>query len=218
MAELIRIFLVDDHAILRDGIRALLNDEPDMSIVGEADNGRWAVEQVNALCPDVVIMDIAMPLLNGLEATHQIKRDTPDTHVLILTMHHNKEYMRQMLEAGASGCVLKSAAGDELVMAIRAVASNGAYFSPAIARTLANSYVKNIEAELGHDSYNDLTSREREILQLVAEGYTNREMADMLTLSIKTVKTHRLNMMQKLDLHDRGDLIKYAIQKGIISL
>lgn len=218
MSKVIRVLLADDHAILRDGIRSLLDDEPDMQVIGEADNGRWAVEQARNLCPDVVIMDIAMPLLNGLEATHQIKRDVPGTQVLILTMHQNKEYIHRMLEAGACGCVLKSAAGEELVRAIRSAARGDPFFSPAIARRLADSYVKSHDLEMLDDPYNDLTSREREILQLVAEGYTNREMADMLTLSIKTVKTHRLNMMQKLDLHDKGDVIKYAFQKGIISL
>jgi two-component system response regulator NreC len=214
---MIRILLADDHTILREGIRALLGDEPDMAVVGEADNGRWAVEQARALKPDVVLMDIAMPLLNGLEATRQIRREQPDTHVLILTMHQNEEYVPQVLDAGASGYVLKHAAGHELVAAIRAVAQGDAYFSPEIARTLVDAYVGRRAAEPTPTAYDELTDREREILQLVAEGYTNREIAEMLSISIKTVKTHRLHLMHKLQLHDRGELIKYAIQKGIIS-
>lgn len=216
MSAKIRVLLADDHTILRDGIRALLSDDPDFEIVGEADNGRWAVEQACALRPDVVLMDIAMPLLNGLEATRQIRHAAPETYILILTMYQNEEYIAQVLEAGASGYVLKHAAGHELIAAIRAVAQGGAFFSPAVARTLVNDYVGRLSTSEAH-TVDDLTSREREILQLVAEGYTNHEIADMLGISIKTVKTHRLHLMQKLQLHDRGELIKYAISKGIIT-
>lgn len=217
MAKKIRILLADDHAILRDGIRALLNDEPDMQVVGEADNGRGAVEQARALRPDIIIMDIGMPLLSGLEATSQIRRDNPEARVLILTMHQNEEYLAQMLTAGASGYVLKDVAGVELVSAIRVVAQGGAFFSPSVARTLADLYIQSVDAEHTHDPYEELTVREREILQLVAEGFSNRQIAEMLKLSIKTVKTHRLHLMQKLDLHDRTELVKYAFTKGIIT-
>lgn len=217
MAKKIRILLADDHAILRDGIRALLNDEPDMQVVGEADNGRGAVEQARALRPDIIIMDIGMPLLSGLEATSQIRRDNPEARVLILTMHQNEEYLAQMLTAGASGYVLKDVAGVELVSAIRVVAQGGAFFSPSVARTLADLYIQSVDAEHAHDPYEELTVREREILQLVAEGFSNRQIAEMLKLSIKTVKTHRLHLMQKLDLHDRTELVKYAFTKGIIT-
>ncbi len=214
---MIRVLLADDHAILRDGIRALLGDEPDMQVVGEADNGRLAVEQARALQPDVVLMDIAMPLLNGLEATRQIARDCPGVRVLILTMHQNEEYVQQVLAAGAAGYVLKHAAGHELVTAIRAVAAGGAFFSPMVARVLADAYVESLSADEAPTPADELTAREREVLQLVAEGYTNRQIAALLSISIKTVKTHRLHLMQKLALHDRGELIKYAIQKGIIT-
>jgi RNA polymerase sigma factor (sigma-70 family) len=161
----------------------------------------------------VVLMDIAMPLLNGLEASRQIRRTVEGTRVLILTMHHNEEYIPRVLEAGASGYVLKHAAGHELVSAIRAVAAGGAFFSPAIARSLADAYVQQMTAD---DDAEELTSREREILQLVAEGYTNREIGEMLHISSKTVKTHRFNLMQKLGLHSRSELIQYALHKGII--
>jgi len=213
----IRILLADDHAILRDGIRALLSDETDLNVVGEAENGRQAVEQARALRPDIVIMDIGMPLLSGLEATTQIRRDVPEARVLILTMHQNEEYLARVLAAGASGYVLKDVAGRELVSAIRQVAGGEAFFSPSMTKTLTSLYLHSLEAERTHDPYSDLTIREREVLQLVAEGFTNHQIAEMLKLSIKTVKTHRLHLMQKLDLHDRTELVKYAFQKGIIT-
>jgi two-component system, NarL family, response regulator NreC len=213
----ISILLADDHAILRDGIRALLNDETDLQVVGEADNGRQALEKARSLRPDIVIMDIGMPLLSGLEATRQIRRDVPDARVLILTMHQNEEYLAQVMAAGASGYVLKDVAGRELVAAIRQVAQGESFFSPSMARTLSSLYLRSLEAEKTHDPYEDLTIREREVLQLVAEGFTNHQIAEMLSLSIKTIKTHRLHLMQKLDLHDRTELVKYAFQKGIIT-
>ncbi|MCJ7677287.1 MAG: response regulator transcription factor [Anaerolineales bacterium] len=217
MARPIRILLADDHAILRDGIRALLSDETDLNVVGEAENGRQALEQARALRPDIVIMDIGMPLLSGLEATTQIRRDVPEARVLILTMHQNEEYLAHVLAAGASGYVLKDVAGRELVSAIRQVAGGEAFFSPSMTKTLTSLYLHSLEAERTHDPYDDLTIREREVLQLVAEGFTNHQIAEMLKLSIKTVKTHRLHLMQKLDLHDRTELVKYAFQKGIIT-
>ena len=217
MARPIRILLADDHAILRDGIRALLSDETDLNVVGEAENGRQALEQARALRPDIVIMDIGMPLLSGLEATTQIRRDVPEARVLILTMHQNEEYLAHVLAAGASGYVLKDVAGRELVSAIRRVAGGEAFFSPSMTKTLTSLYLHSLEAERTHDPYDDLTIREREVLQLVAEGFTNHQIAEMLKLSIKTVKTHRLHLMQKLDLHDRTELVKYAFQKGIIT-
>ena len=217
MARPIRILLADDHAILRDGIRALLSDEADLQVVGEAENGRQALEQARALRPDIVIMDIGMPLLSGLEATKHIRRDVPESRVLILTMHQNDEYLAQVLAAGASGYVLKDTAGRELVLAIRQVARGEPFFSPLMTRTLTSLYLSSLEAERTHDPYDDLTIREREVLQLVAEGFTNHQIAEMLKLSIKTIKTHRLHLMQKLDLHDRTELVKYAFQKGIIT-
>jgi len=217
VARPIRILLADDHANLRDGIRALLSDETDLNVVGEAENGRQALEQARALRPDIVIMDIGMPLLSGLEATTQIRRDVPEARVLILTMHQNEEYLAHVLAAGASGYVLKDVAGRELVSAIRQVAGGEAFFSPSMTKTLTSLYLHSLEAERTHDPYDDLTIREREVLQLVAEGFTNHQIAEMLKLSIKTVKTHRLHLMQKLDLHDRTELVKYAFQKGIIT-
>jgi two-component system response regulator NreC len=213
----IRVLLADDHTLMREGIRAIIEDEPDMLVVGEAEDGRMTLRQTEALRPDVVLMDIAMPLLNGLDATHQIKRDFPEVRVLVLTMYDHNEYVRQVLAAGASGYVLKHAAASELVAAIRAVHRGEAVLSPAITRLVLDEYLHG-EGGLAESGLDQLTAREREVLQLIAEGYTNREIAEILTLSIKTVKSHRNNLMQKLDLHDRGDLIKYAIQKKIIKI
>jgi len=213
----IRLVLADDHTILRQGIRALLEDQPDMAVVGEAEDGRQAVQLTHDLRPNVVLMDIAMPLLNGLEATRQIKRDHPEIHVLVLTMHENEEYIHEVLAAGASGYVLKQAAASELVAAIRAVHHGEAVLSPAITRVVIQDYLRS-EAAQPVVASNELTSREREVLQLIAEGHTSKEIAEMLTLSVKTVQAHRTSLMQKLDLHDRGDLIKYAIQKKIIEV
>jgi len=213
----IRVLLADDHAILRDGIRALLTEQPDMSVIGEAGDGRQAVTLTHDLSPDVVLMDIGMPLLNGLEATRQIKRDQPGIHVLILTMHENEEYIREVLAAGASGYVLKQAAASELVAAIRAVYRGEAVLSPAVTRVVIQDYLRS-EAAQPVIASNELTAREREVLQLIAEGHTSKEISDILCLSVKTVQAHRTSLMQKLDLHDRGDLIKYAIQKKIIEV
>lgn len=211
------ILLADDHTILREGIRALLEDQPDMVVVGEAEDGRWTVHLAHELRPDVVVMDIAMPLLNGLEATRHIKRDRSETAVLVLTMHDNEEYIRQVLEAGASGYVLKQAAASELVAAIRAVHRGEAVLSPTVARKVIEDYLRTI-GDQSPQAPNDLTPREREVLQLIAEGHTSRDIAEILHLSVKTVQSHRASLMQKLNLHDRGDLIKYAIQKKIIEL
>ena len=213
----IRVLLADDHTILREGIRALIEDLGDMEVVGEAEDGQATVKMVAQLLPDVVVMDIAMPLLNGLEATRQIRRDFPQVKVLILTMHENEEYIRQVLAAGALGYVLKDAAARDLLGAIRTVYQGEAVLSPAITRLVIEDYLRwgDIRPE---DTTNGLTAREREVLQLIAEGYTNKEIAGILSLSVKTVQSHRTNLMNKLDLHDRGELIKYAIQKKIIDI
>jgi two-component system response regulator NreC len=213
----IRILVADDHTLLRNGIRALLEDEQDIVIVGEAEDGREAVRLAGQLKPNVVLMDIAMPLLNGLEATRQIKREHPEINVLVLTMYDHEEYFRQMLEVGASGYIIKRAAASELVSAIRAVYNGEAVLSPVITRLLLEDYLSH-DARSEESDPNALSSREREVLQLIAEGKTSREIAEILNLSVKTVQSHRTSLMQKLDLHDRGDLIKYAIQKKIIEL
>ncbi|MDL1911552.1 response regulator transcription factor [Chloroflexi bacterium CFX6] len=217
MTQKIRILIADDHTLFRNGICALLEDEPDMVVVGEADNGRDAVRLACQLKPHVALMDIAMPLLNGLEATRQIKREHPEIGVLVLTMYDHEEYFREMLQAGASGYIVKRAAANELVSAIRAVYNGEAALSPAITRLLLEDYLSR-DGRMEEEDPNALSSREREVLQLIAEGKTSREIAEILHLSVKTVQSHRTSLMQKLDLHDRGDLIKYAIQRKIIEL
>jgi two-component system response regulator NreC len=218
MSQKISILIADDHTLLRNGIRALLEDEHDMVVVGDANDGREAVRLAALLKPNVILMDIAMPLLNGLEATRQIKREHPEINVLVLTMYDHEEYFRQMLEVGASGYIIKRVAASELVGAIRAVYNGEAVLSPAITRLLLEDYLNRESFTKEKDDPNALSSREREVLQLIAEGKTSREIAEILNLSVKTVQSHRTNLMQKLDLHDRGDLIKYAIQKKIIEL
>ena len=213
----IRVLLADDHTILRDGIRALLEDQADIDVIGEAEDGISTVKMTAQLQPDVVVMDIAMPLLNGLEATRQIQRDTPQAKVLILTMHENEEYIRQVLAAGALGYVLKDAAARDLLSAIRSVYHGEAVLSPAITRLVIEDYLRWGDIR-PPDTSNGLTPREREVLQLIAEGYTNKDIAEILCLSVKTIQSHRTNLMSKLDLHDRGELIKYAIQKKIIDI
>ena len=213
----IRVLLVDDHAILREGLRARLELEPDLQVVGEAEDGRAAVEQARQLHPDVVIMDISMPLLNGIEATRQIKCLPDKIEVLVLSMHDDEGYIRQALTAGALGYILKDADARELIDAIRAINKGEAVLSSAITRLVIEDYLR--FGEIRPTDENDcLTPREREVLQLIAEGYTNKQIAKMLNISIKTVQVHRTNMMKKLDLHDRGELIKYAIQKKIIEI
>ncbi len=213
----IQIFLADDHTIMRAGIRALLENEPDMVVVGEAEDGRSAVKLTCQLLPDIVLMDIAMPLLSGLEATRQIRHDCPQVQVLILTMHDNEDYIRQALANGAMGYVLKDTTAHELLDAIHAVHRGEAVLSPAVTRLVIEDYLRWGDLQKDHSS-DGLSPREREVLQLIAEGYSNRQISEIMSISIKTVQTHRMNLMSKLDLHDRADLIKYAIQRKIIEI
>lgn len=217
-ASRIRLLLVDDHAVVRLGLRMLLQAEPDLEIVGEAENGAQAVAQATALQPDVVVMDISMPDMNGIEATRHIKAACPNTAVLALTIHEDERYFFEMLNAGASGYVPKRAAPDDLVSAIRAVCAGGVFLYPSVAKMLVQDYLR--RAERGeHPSVCDvLTPREREVLTLIAEGLRNQEIADRLVLSVKTVDRHRENIMRKLNLHRRVDLVKYAIEKGLIDV
>lgn len=210
----IRVLIVDDHAILREGIRALLAAHDDIEAVGEAADGREAVEKVQQLTPDVVLMDVAMPLMDGLEATRRIRKDNPKTKVLILTQYDNKEYILSSIKAGASGCVPKRVVTSELISAIRAVRLGDSFLHPSATKFLIEDYLQKVE----DDPYDSLTDREREILKLVAEGRTNREIADLLSVSVKTVLGHRTSVMEKLDIHNRTELIKYAIRKGLISV
>lgn len=210
----IRVLIVDDHAILREGIRALLALQDDIDIVGEAAEGKEAVDKARQLEPDVVLMDVAMPLMDGLEATRRIRKENPRTKILILTQYDNKEYVLSSIKSGASGCIPKRAVVSELVSAIRAVHRGDSFLYPSVTKFLVEDYLQRVE----EDPYDQLTAREREILKLVAEGRTNREIAGLLSVSVKTVLGHRTNLMEKLDIHNRTELIKYAIRKGLITV
>jgi two-component system response regulator NreC len=216
MTVAIRVLLADDHAIMREGLRLVLAAEPHIEVIGEAEDGRQAVEQAVSMQPDVVVMDIAMPQLNGLDATRQIRQRCPEVQVVILTMHDNRAYYLQFAKAGAAGFLLKRAMGKELVLAIEAAARGESYLPPSIAATVLADY-RRLATRSAPKQSDPLTQREREILQLIAEGRTNREIADLLTLSIKTVQAHRANIMEKIDAHNRTDLVRYAIQAGLIS-
>ncbi|MEE8472430.1 MAG: response regulator transcription factor [Dehalococcoidia bacterium] len=219
MQNRIRVLIADDHAVVRDGIRRILLDEPDVEVVGEASDGRETVELALKLVPDVVIMDVSMPNLNGLEATRQIRARNDAIQVLGLTVHESQEYFFSMLEAGASGYLLKKdATSAELVSALRGIRDNGAYVHPTIAKWLIKDRLERAEQGWEGAAGIGLSPREGEVLKLVAEGYTNREIGEMLHLSPATVQTHRANIMQKLNLHSRVDIVKYALGRGLIHL
>lgn len=214
----IEVLLAEDHTIVREGLVSMLEDEPDIQVVGQAGDGQTAVTLAKQLQPNVVVMDITMPILNGLEATRQIKRYYPQTQVVILTVHTTEEYIYQILQAGASGYVVKQAALDELVMAIRAAHSGETFLSPSVSSFVVQEYIEHANANRLETEYDLLTEREREVLQLVAEGYSTREIAERLFISVKTVESHRTNLMNKLDIHNIAGLTKYAIGKGLVSL
>jgi DNA-binding NarL/FixJ family response regulator len=212
--DTIRIMVVDDHAIMRDGIRALLSLHDDIVIVGEASEGSEAVDKAEEFMPDIVIMDIAMPGMDGLEASRRIRKKNPRVKILVLTQHDNKEYILSAIKAKVDGYVPKRALGEELVSAIRALHRGDSFLYPSAATALIDSYRQQAELE----PYDLLTAREREVLKLIAEGHTSREISDMLFISLKTVLGHRSKIMQKLDLHNRTELIKYAMRKGLTSM
>jgi two-component system response regulator NreC len=213
----IQILLVDDHEIVRSGLRMMLLAEDDLEIVGEVNSGEEALQAVKDLNPDVVLMDVAMPGIGGIEATRKIKAANADTAVLALTMHEDEQYFFEMLNAGASGYIPKRAAPDDLVSAIRVVSQGNVFLYPTLAKLLVKDFLD--RAESGSTPMaEELTPREREVLTYIAEGYTNREIAENLVISVKTVDRHRENIMQKLNLHNRVELVKYAIEKGLISV
>jgi DNA-binding NarL/FixJ family response regulator len=214
----IRILVVDDHTIVRDGICALLGLTPDIEVVGEAANGRDALEMVRSLLPDVVLMDIAMPVMGGLEATRRICKESPGTKVLALTQYDDREYVFPVIEAGACGFISKTAASSEVASAIRSAHRGDSFLSTSVAKFLVEGYQRGASVRKSHDPYELLTDREREILKLLAEGRTTQDIADMLAISPKTVEGHKTNLMAKLDLHNRVDLVKYALRKGIITV
>jgi two-component system, NarL family, response regulator NreC len=213
----IRILLADDHTVMRRGLRLLLEQQADFQVVGEADDGRQAVDLAGSLHPAVAVLDIGMPLLNGIEAARQIIATDPAIAVVVLSMHSDETYVLRALKAGAKGYLLKNSAEADLIQAVRAVAEGKSFFSPAIGRMLLEDYMRQVAKREVEDSYDLLTPREKEILQLVAEGKTNKEVANLLKLSLYTVESHRGNILEKLNLHSVPELILYAVRKGIIS-
>ena len=213
----LRLLLGDDHTLMRHGLRKILEERPDWEVVAEVGDGREAIRKVTALKPDVAILDVGMPLLNGIDATQQIVRRVPETRVLILSMHSDEAYVTRALHAGAAGYMLKDSAGKDLIKGIASVAAGQAFFSPAIARLMLDDYVRRVAGTGVADKFETLSAREREIFQLIAEGRTNKEAAQLLEISPATVETHRARILQKLDIHNTAELVLYAVRRGVIS-
>jgi two-component system response regulator NreC len=212
-----RILLADDHGIVRRGMRSLLDAEPGVEVVGEAANGREALKLLETLRPEMAILDVSMPLLNGIEVAAQAMKAWPDLKIIMLSMYSDEAYVVRALSAGARGYLLKEATEEDLLPAVRAVAGGRSFFSPAIASILLADYVRHLKQRGLEDSYDILSDREKEVLQLLAEGKSNKEAASVLNLSLSTVETHRLKMMQKLGLHNTAEIVLYAVRKGIIA-
>ena len=217
MSDKIRILLADDHAVLRSGLRALLNLEPDLEVVSEAANGHQAIEQARALRPDVIVMDISMPEINGLEAARLIQKQNLPCHIVMLTVHAEEDYLFQTLQIGGSGYVLKSSADRELIDAIRAAHRGEVFLYPSAVKKLLGEYLKGAQPGAARGDYKGLTAREKEVLKLTAEGYTNQEIAEKLVISPKTVDTYRQRIMEKLNLHHRSEVVRYALQKHLLT-
>ena len=216
MSEPVRVLISDDHAILRSGLKMLLNAEPDIEVIGEATTGEEAIKLAGELKPDLVLMDVSMPGMGGVEATEQIKKRYPQIKVLILTMHESEAYLFRTIKAGGSGYVLKKSADTELISAIHQVIQGESFLKPSVTMALAQDYLERVQAGEVNDTYSTLTEREREILKLIAEGNTNPEIAKLLVISVRTVETHRAHIMDKLGLHHRSELVKYAFRKGLL--
>lgn len=214
---MIRIILADDHAVMRRGLRLVIEENKDFQVVGEASDGREAVALVEELKPDLVVLDISMPNMNGIEAARQISEKQSSVSIVVLSMHSDESYVLRALKAGARGYLLKESAESDFILAIRSVSAGKSFFSPAVSRLLVEDYVRQLQDKDIEDSYELLTQRERELLQLIAEGKSNKDVANMLNLSLYTVETHRGNLMEKLNLHSVPELILYAVRKGVIS-
>ena len=212
-----RIVIAEDHTILREGLRALLSADPDLEVVGEAGDGRDAIRCVGKLNPDLILMDLSMPRMDGIPAIREIKKHHPETKIIALTVHKTEEYVLAALEAGADGYVLKDATHNELLMAIKSVIVDRPYLSPGVSKTVIEGYLQGTKGIEPQSRFGKLSPREKEVLKLIAEGYKNRETAELLYLSIKTVEKHRANLMKKLDLHNAAELTGYAIEKGIVT-
>ena len=218
MNDKVRIVLADDHTILREGLRALLTADDEIVVVGEAQDGREAVRCVERLEPDLLLMDLSMPRMSGMDAIREIKKRYPDTRIIALTVHKTEEYLLTTLQAGADGYVLKDATHDELVMAIRTVMAGKSYLSPDVSEKVIEGYLVGKESSRSLSAWETLSQREREVLKLIAEGYKNKEIAEDLCISLKTVEKHRANLMKKLDLHNAAALTVYAVEKGLIGM
>ena len=216
MDKKVRIVLAEDHTILREGLRALLSADPKFEIVGEAADGRQAVRAVEKLGPDLVMMDLSMPRMTGMDAIREIKKRCPETKIMVLTVHKTEEYLRTTLQAGANAYVLKDATRDELLMAIENVLTGKTYLSPGVSEKVIEGYLEGKESRLPGSTMGLLSPREREVLKLIAEGYKNKEIAVDLCISLKTVEKHRANLMKKLDLHNAAALTAYAIEQGLL--
>lgn len=212
----IRVLLADDHALVREGVRYIIEREDDIEVVAEAGTGREAVALAEQLTPDIVLMDLTMPDLGGMEATELIHQRLPEVRVLVLTMHESNDYFFQVLKSGASGYLLKGASGAELVAALRAVHRGDVYIQPPVAKRLVADYLRQVESGGERAEYDGLTDRQRQILRLIAEGSTSQQIADALVVSVNTVNTHRRHIMERLNLHNRADLIRYAVRKGLV--
>ena len=212
----LRLLLADDHTVVRQGLRKVLEECPHWQVVAEAGDGREAVRQAEELKPDVAIIDVAMPLLNGIETTRQIVRRSPGTRVLVLSMHSDEAYVNQILKAGATGYLLKDSADVDLLQAVDAVSKGKSFFSPGIAKVMLDDYVRQLADKGITDRYESLSEREREIFQLIAEGKANKEIAALLCISPSTVETHRARIMEKLDLHSAAEIVLYAVRRGVI--
>jgi DNA-binding NarL/FixJ family response regulator len=216
MDKKIRIFLVEDHTILREGLRALLTAEPNFEIIGEAADGREAVRFVEKQVPDLILMDLSMPRMTGMDAIREIKKRYPATKIIALTVHKTEEYLRTTLQAGADGYVLKDATHEELMLAIQNVLKGKTYLSPGVSEKVIEGYLEGKESQIPGSTLGLLSPREREVLKLIAEGYKNKEIAADLCISLKTVEKHRANLMKKLDLHNAAALTAYAIKQGLV--
>ncbi len=212
-----RIFIAEDQTIVRDGLRALLSSNPNFEVVGEAEDGRELIRNIEEYNPDLILMDLSMPRMNGMEAIKEVKKLLPDTKILVLTIHKTEEYILPVLKAGADGYVLKNDTQSELMTAIKSVLEGKSYLSPGVSQKVIEGYVEGSKTVKTKSSWDTLTQREREILKLIAEGYKNREIADDLCISIKTVVKHRANLMEKLDLHNVSALTTFAIEKGLVT-
>jgi DNA-binding NarL/FixJ family response regulator len=212
-----RVVIAEDHTILREGLRALLSAESDLEVVGEADDGRQAIRRVEELGPDLILTDLSMPKMNGVEAIREIKKRAPETKVLALTVHKAEEFILEVLQAGADGYVLKDASSEELMMAIKSVLGGKRYLSPSVSQLVIEGYLEGRKSIASSSPWDTLTKRERQILKLIAEGHKNKEIADYLYISVKTVEKHRANLMKKLDLHSAAALTAYAMERGLVT-